>query len=190
VFNDDIIAPGKGFGAHPHENAEIVTIVLSGALRHEDSQGNKDILRPGEVQRMSAGSGIWHSEHNASQEEKLHLLQIWLTPKKINIAPSYEQKAVALGENKLVSVVSSDKKRGTIFINQDAEFFVGRFSKKTYIEHVMGKNTSVYFFVIEGTVLVNGKKLLKGDAAEVTDEKNIIIAAEKKSGVLMIEIEE
>ena len=96
VFNDDIVAAGKGFGAHPHDNAEVVTLVLEGALKHEDSEGNKGIIRAGEVQRMSTGKGIWHSEYNASERERVHFLQIWLEPNERDIQPSYEQRRIFL----------------------------------------------------------------------------------------------
>ena len=188
VFNDDIISAGKGFGAHPHENAEIVTIVLEGSLRHEDSQGNKGTVNAGEVQRMSAGTGIWHSEYNNSKEKNLHLLQIWLEPKELNTEPSYEQKFLEIKNNEMNKIISNDKKSKCVYINQDAEFFLTNLSKGIEINHIIQQNRNLYLFVIEGVISVDKINLAQEDSAEITNAKKIVIQAKEKSFLLLIEM--
>jgi hypothetical protein len=191
VFNDDIILPGKGFGAHPHENAEVVTIVLEGSLKHEDSQGNKGIIKPEEIQRMSAGTGIWHSEYNASNKDNLHLLQIWLEPKEFNIKPGYEQKSIRIKNNELIKIISNDHKLNLIKINQDVEFFLAYLDKMIKINHILKKDSDVYLFVIKGSISlnnINNTDLFHGDSAEITFAKNLVISSKEKSAILLIEM--
>ena len=188
VFNDDIISPGKGFGAHPHENAEIITLVLNGSLKHEDSQGNKGIIKAGEAQRISAGTGIWHSEYNNSKEENIRLLQIWLEPKEINAKPSYEQKSLKIENNKINKIISNDTKLGLIYINQDAEFFLANLDKGIKINHNIKSYGNIYLFVINGSISIDKMDLLEGDSAEISDLKILTINSKEKSSVLLIEI--
>ena len=129
VFNDDIVEPGKGFGAHFHDNMEIVSIVLEGALEHKDSMGNHGIIKSGEIQRISAGTGISHSEFNHSGKDRVHFLQIWVIPKETGIKPSYEQKSSELKKNKFIDAVSGGKNKDSIYMHQDANFSLGNFDK-------------------------------------------------------------
>src|SRR3989344_3753779 len=134
VLNDDIVEPGKGFGMHFHDNMEIISIVLEGALEHKDSMGNHGVIKAGEVQRISAGTGISHSEFNHSYKEKVHFLQVWIEPKETSLRPNYEQKRFDLKNNKLTTIVSGSKNKNTTYINQDAYFLIGNFDKNKTIE--------------------------------------------------------
>lgn len=150
VLNDDVIAPGMGFGTHPHDNMEIVTIPLEGALTHRDSMGNVHELRSGQVQAMSAGSGITHSEFNASDRDPVSLLQIWVSPKKRNVEPVYDQKSFEIAAETFTCLVSPDGRNGSLPINQDAYFFRGRFREGTSQSYTMqGPDNGVYIFMID-----------------------------------------
>src|SRR6195952_706652 len=154
VLNDDIIAGGAGFGTHPHDNMEIITIPLSGALEHKDSMGNIGVIKSGEVQVMSAGSGVTHSEYNHSQTEAANTLQIWLFPKERNIKPRYDQKNFneLLSPNQFTTLISPDKSEDTLWINQDATFSLGDFELGQKIDYtVKTPGNGVYIFVIEGS---------------------------------------
>jgi len=186
VLNDDIIAPDNGFGMHQHDNMEIVTIILEGALEHEDSMGNKEILRKGEVQRISAGSGITHSEVNASKG-KTKLLQIWIETKKRDIKPSYEQSKYELKNNEIKTIVSGKKVKNTLSIHQDAYFSIGKFEINKSMEYKL-KTRMAYVFVIEGNVEIEGKQLSRRDAIGITDTDKINITAKENSEFLIIEI--
>jgi redox-sensitive bicupin YhaK (pirin superfamily) len=191
VLNDDIIEPGKGFGLHPHENMEIVTIVLKGALEHKDSLGSHGVIRTGEVQRMSAGSGVKHSEYNHSKEESVHLLQIWVTPKEFDIDPSYEQKSFPMNEqkNRLYPIVSNIKNSNTLFIHQDATFSLGSFDAGVQIEkQTLSPKRGIYFFLINGEMDISDKKLKSGDALSISGEGTAKIKAIKPSYLLAIEV--
>lgn len=162
VLNDDIVIGGKGFPPHPHDNMEIVSIPLSGSLEHKDSEGNSSIIRSGEVQIMSAGTGIVHSEYNASPTEPVNFLQIWILPDKMGIAPRYEQKKFNVEERdgKFQTVVSPEKESGAVWINQNVTFSLAYGKKESNIPYIP-KNESggVYFFLISGSVEIGGKKL-------------------------------
>lgn len=191
VLNDDIFAPGKGFGFHSHDNMEIVTIVLEGELEHKDSEGNHGIIKPGEVQSMSAGSGITHSEFNHSKTKPLKLFQIWVETKELNIKPSYMQKNISdlLKKNKFSTIASGNKKDGGVYIHQDAKFLLGNFDKGTEVTHkLLGKNFGAYVFVISGEIGVGGEKLSARDAAEITQTKELTITSIKQSEILLIEV--
>ncbi|MEK6910539.1 MAG: pirin family protein [Nanoarchaeota archaeon] len=189
VFNDDIVKPGKGFGAHPHENAEIISLVLKGKLKHEDSKGNKGILNEGELQRISAGSGVWHSEFNASNTEEVHFLQIWIEPNKLNVSPSYEQKSIKNFEhNKLNLVVSGEDKKDIIQINQDASIFLGKFDEGKEIEYKIKNKRKVYLFVIGGKLIVNDNFIEMGDSALISDISLLNIRFNSNSEVMLIEV--
>jgi redox-sensitive bicupin YhaK (pirin superfamily) len=191
VLNDDLIAGGKGFGAHPHDNMEIVTIPLSGAIAHKDSTGTEGIIRKGDVQIMSAGSGITHSEFNASKSEELNLFQVWVFPKVKNIKPRYEQKTFDEKDrvNKWQIVVSPDEKDGGIWINQDAVFSLSHAAKETSLIY---KNkftdNGVYLMVIKGEVEVNSQVLNKRDAMEITGENEFSIHIKLDADLLAIEV--
>jgi len=192
VLNDDIIAAGAGFGTHPHDNMEIVTIPLSGAIEHKDSMGNIGVIRAGEIQAMSAGTGITHSEYNHSQTEDAKALQIWVFPKIRNIQPRYDQKNFEdlLEMNKLVTLVSPDKERkDTLWVNQDATFSIGDFEAENQVNYtVIRPENGVYLFVIEGSVKVGDKILNKRDALGVYDTDNVAIETQSNARILLIDI--
>jgi len=179
VLNDDIIAPDSGFGMHPHDNMEIVTIILQGALEHEDNMGNKSIIKKGEVQRISAGSGITHSEVNASKE-KTKMLQIWIETKKQNIKPSYEQTKYEIKFNEIKTIVSGKKIKNTLFIHQDAYFSIGKFKKNRSLEYKL-KTKMAYIFVIEGNIEIEGNPLSRRDAIGIKETDKINITANENS---------
>jgi redox-sensitive bicupin YhaK (pirin superfamily) len=191
VINDDLVESGKGFGTHPHENMEIVSIPLTGELRHQDSMGNTQLITAGEVQIMSAGTGIAHSEYNASDSDLVGFLQIWVLPKEIDIEPRYDQKVFAHAErrNEFQVVVSPDVEDGGVWINQDARFSLGDFdgdSASTYTVRKPGNG--VYFFVIEGSVTVAGEVLGRRDGLGVEDVSTIVINEARDSHLLAIEV--
>ncbi len=189
VLNDDTIDGGAGFPMHPHANMEIVTIVLEGALKHSDSMGNKGNIPAGDVQRMSAGTGITHSEANASKTVQAKLLQIWVIPREQNIEPSYEQKSFDKKErkNKFQIIVSPTGKG--LHINQDAYFLLGEFDKgKEASYKLTSTEHGVYVFIIKGKVKINGEELNERDAAGITETEKIELKALSDSEVLLIEV--
>jgi len=189
VLNDDIVEPGQGFGTHHHENMEIVSIVLDGALEHKDSTGNHGVIKKGEIQRISAGSGIMHSEYNHSKKEKVNFLQIWIYAKEQNIKPSYEQKNFNWKKNELKLVVSGNKKDGALYIHQDAFFSLGNLDKNKTIEYnLKEKNNGVYIFVIKGNITVGDEKLKDRDAIGISKMDKLKIAANKNAEILLIEV--
>ncbi|MET0283297.1 MAG: pirin family protein [Polyangiales bacterium] len=187
VINDDKVAAGRGFGTHPHRDMEIITYVLEGAVRHNDSMGTGSVIRPGEVQRMSAGTGVAHSEYNASDKELLHLLQIWIQPKQRGIPPSYEQKAFPRAEKqgKLRVVASPDGREGSVTIHADATVYAGLFEHGEQAEHRPEGHAWVH--VARGTVSVNGKTLSAGDGAAIEDE-NVRIEGIDAAEVLVFDL--
>lgn len=188
VLNDDFIDAGEGFGTHPHRDMEIVTIPLSGALQHADSTGRREIIRHGEVQIMSAGTGIAHSEMNASKNEPVTLLQIWVMPKKLGIDPRYDQRVFNTEDrkNKFQTVVSPNGEG--LYINQDAFFSLANLdSGKTLKYSLKGKDSAVYFFVINGAMDISGHTLDKRDAIGLADAE-ISLEALKDTELLAIEV--
>ncbi len=191
VLNDDIVAPGMGFGTHGHDNMEIVTIPLRGTLAHKDSLGSEGTIEYGEVQIMSAGSGIQHSEFNASATDEVNLLQIWVFPKVRNIEPRYDQKRFNLEEakNDFKLVVSPEKDLEAMWINQDAYFSLGDFDENKSFEYKINKlGNGVYIFVIEGEIELDGSFLNKRDAAGISETEVINFKANSSSTVLVIEV--
>lgn len=191
VLNDDIVQGGGGFGAHPHDNMEIVSIPLNGALAHKDSTGTDGIIQTGDVQIMSAGSGIRHSEYNNSKTNPVNFLQIWVFPKEKNIKPRYAQKNFDASErkNQWQVVVSPDEAEGGVWINQDSRFALTKLDKGKSIDFVSKfKGNGVYFFVIEGSIEVDGKKLNRRDAVGIAGLDKINIKAEADAEVLAIEV--
>ena len=191
VINDDIVAPARGFGTHPHENMEIISVPLSGCLRHKDTMGNEHVIKAGEVQAMSAGTGLQHSEYNHSQNEAVNFLQIWVYPKRKNIKPNYSQKEF-LEENrmnKIQLVVSPDGRDNTVEINQDAFFSrtqIGVGNELTYSKYL--KDNGVYFLILEGDIEVNVKSLSTKDGLGVMDADDLKLVAKSKSEVLIMEV--
>ncbi len=191
VLNDDIIEPGKGFGMHPHNNMEIITIILDGELQHKDSMGNGSVIKKNEVQVMSAGSGILHSEFNPSGTDKVNLLQIWIFPKVKNIKPRYDQKKFDPSErgNKIQTVVSGISKNGALYIHQDASLSLINLEKDLSIKYEnFKKGNAVYLFLIDGHIMFDGEDLFRRDAAGVNGTDEILIQAKEKSEILLIEV--
>lgn len=193
VLNDDIVAPAMGFGKHPHQNMEIITIPQQGALKHKDSMGNEGIIQSGDIQIMSAGSGVEHSEVNAHTTEPVKLFQVWVMPETANVAPRYDQKQIAplLKPNTLSTVVrpKSEAKDDDLWVHQQTWFNIGEFFETTDTEYNLHHAAhGAYVFVIEGTVVVANETLNKRDAIGVWDTDNIPITAHKGSKVLLIEV--
>lgn len=191
VINDDIVEPSKGFGTHPHENMEIISIPLSGSLKHEDSMGNQHIISAGEVQVMSAGTGITHSEYNNSESEDVNFLQIWVIPKITGIPPRYDQREINTNDsnNTFNAIVSPLGTEGIVNINQDAYFSIANIDADATIEYKKtGKDTGVYFFIISGNITIGETTLFTRDGVGITEEDNIKILAKEESRVLCMEI--
>lgn len=191
VLNDDIVAPGMGFGMHPHDNMEIITIPLRGSLQHRDDMGNTAVIKPGEVQVMSAGTGVLHSEFNPSKTEEVNLLQVWVFPNKKNVKPRYDQKLFSPDGrvNTLQLVVSPDEENGSLMVNQDTWFSLGSFEKDKSIEYAVHKNgNGVYAFVIEGEVKIGAVDLAKRDGLGISDTNKFTISAKSNAEVLFMEI--
>jgi redox-sensitive bicupin YhaK (pirin superfamily) len=190
VINEDRIAPGRGFGSHGHRDMEIVTYVLGGALAHRDSLGSGGVLGPGELQRMTAGSGITHSEFNASEAEPIHLYQIWLLPQQEGLEPSYEQKVFPESErrNRLRLVASPDGEDGSLTIRQDARLFLASFDAGQEIARELASDRHAWLQVLRGGVVLNGNTLAAGDGAALSGESALIVRAEGPSEVLLFDL--
>lgn len=191
VLNDDRVEPGQGFGTHGHDNMEIVTIPLSGTVAHRDSTGGEGTIQPGEIQIMSAGSGLTHSEFNASDTEALHLLQIWVFPKEMNIPPRYNQKMFSEEElsNSLRTIVSPDAVDGSLQIHQDARFSLGTLEAGTNISYlILQEGNGAYLFVIDGTVEAAGESLQKRDAIGISEAAHIELTATSQAKLVVIDV--
>ena len=189
VFNDDIVEPGEGFGTHPHDNMEIISIVLKGQLEHRDSMGNGSVINEGDVQVMSAGSGITHSEFNPSDSEKVNFLQLWIFPKERGIKPRYDQKRFNIEDNSVVKVVSGENDGDSLFINQDASIYRGKLSKdEEFTFKFKNKGYGAYLFVLEGSIILDDTTLNKRDAAGISDSDQFTIKSVKASEFILIEI--
>jgi redox-sensitive bicupin YhaK (pirin superfamily) len=190
VINEDRVAPGQGFGMHGHRDMEIITVVLEGALEHRDSLGNGEALRPGELQRMSAGTGIRHSEFNPSRTDPVHLFQIWLLPKQKGLAPSYEQKPFSEAErrDRLRLVASPDGRDGALTIHQDAELYLASLTPGASVSHPLASGRAAWLQVLRGAVNVNGQALRPSDGVAVTDESAVAIEAVDSAEVLLFDL--
>ncbi|GEQ85964.1 hypothetical protein ULMS_14720 [Patiriisocius marinistellae] len=193
VLNDDIIAPSMGFGEHPHKNMEIITIPQSGILKHKDSMGNEGIVKAGDIQVMSAGSGIEHSEINAKDNEELSLFQLWIFSNEQNVTPRYDQKKIQplLKTNRLTAIVKPRDKAldGEVWIHQDAYIHLGNFNKKTTTTFSLNsKAHGAYVYIINGNAEINNIKLNKRDAMGIWDVDLIEISVEKDSDLMLIEV--
>ncbi len=190
VINEDTVAPAKGFGTHPHRDMEIITYVLEGRVEHKDSLGNGSVILPGEVQRMSAGTGVTHSEFNPSPKEPLHLLQIWILPEKTNLRPSYEQKVFKLEEklNRLKLVASQDPKGNAVEIHQDANVYVSVLEKGMKVEHSLKKGRGAWLQVARGAVELNGHFLNQGDGASAEDESLLTVTGRQRAEILLFDL--
>jgi redox-sensitive bicupin YhaK (pirin superfamily) len=190
VINDDTVAPGQGFGTHPHRDMEIITYVLSGALQHKDSSGGGGVIRPGDVQRMSAGSGVVHSEFNASREEPVHFLQIWIVPDTRGIAPRYEQKQFPLSDRrgKFRLLASKGGRDGSVDIQQDANVFGALLDGDEKISFELTPSRRSWLHVARGSLDVNGKKLSAGDGAAIEGERLLALSGGRDAEVLLFDL--
>jgi hypothetical protein len=192
VINEDRIAPGTGFGTHGHRDMEIISYVLSGELAHRDTLGNVKGIPPGDVQRMSAGSGVMHSEFNHAKDRTTHFLQIWIQPNVTGVEPSYEQKRFADEEKrgKLRLVASSDGAQGSVRLNADARMYAGLFDGAEQASLALDANRPVYVHLVRGELSVNGKRLAGGDAARLQGEQQLTLSQGKDAEVLVFELTE
>ena len=190
VINEDRVAPGQGFPTHSHRDMEIITYILSGALEHRDSMGNGSVIRPGDVQRMSAGTGVSHSEFNPSESEAVHLLQIWIMPKARNLPSSYEEKAFAEDERRgrLRLVASEDGRDGSVTIQQDARLYAAILEPHAAVEHQFFEGRYGWAQIARGNVKLNDVAMNQGDGAAIRDEKIVRLVAEDNAEVLLFDL--
>lgn len=190
VINEDRVAPGEGFGKHPHRDMEIISYVLDGELEHKDSMGTGSIIRPGDVQRMSAGTGVTHSEYNPSPKNGVHFLQIWIEPENTGIKPSYEQKFFGPEEKrgKLRLLASPDGRDGSVTVHQDAELYAALIDGAEKVTHTLEDGRRAYVHVARGAVTVNGQALGSGDALKVDGEKQVVIEKGDNAEVLLFDL--
>ena len=190
VINEDFVAPTQGFGAHSHRDMEIITYVLAGALEHKDSMGTSSVIRPGEVQRMSAGTGVTHSEYNPSPDEPVHFLQIWIEPERTGLQPSYEQKEIPAAERrgKFRLIASRAGRDGSITIQQDAEMYVATLSAGEEISYGLKTGRHAWLQVLQGAGVVNETALEAGDGAAISGEERIVIRADRPSEVMLFDL--
>lgn len=189
VLNDDRVEAGQGFSTHPHKNMEIITIVLKGELAHKDSMGNTSAIKPGEVQVMSAGTGILHSEFNNKKDEAVELLQIWIIPNKMEVTPRYQQIQLTQPKDQFEQILSPNQNDAGVWIHQDAWFFLGKFDAKKTVKHnVKNVQNGLYIFVVDGEIMVEGNILSTRDAITFTDKQEISINTNEQSHILIIEV--
>lgn len=190
VINEDFVAPGAGFGTHPHDNMEIISYPVAGKIAHKDSAGHAATIGRNQVQFMSAGSGIAHSEFNPSQDETMHLLQIWIRPARENTEPRYEDRdfSTQLDSGNLALLVSPDGRDGSILIGQDAFLYGARLAQGGKVQHSLGKGRGGWLQLISGTVNVNGEMLSTGDAVAIEDVDTIAIEATEASEFLLFDL--
>jgi hypothetical protein len=190
VINEDRVIPGAGFGTHGHKDMEIITYVLEGAVEHKDSIGNGSIIQPGEVQKMSAGTGILHSEYNPSDTEAVHLLQIWIIPDKKGIKPSYEQQKFNLeaSSGKLQLIAAPEGKNGAVTLQQDVNLYAGMLQEGDRISYHLPKNRHAWLQVARGKVSLNGTSLDAGDGVAISNESDLNLIAENNAEVLLFDL--
>lgn len=190
VINEDRIAPGKGFGTHPHRDMEIVTYVIDGAIAHKDSMGNGTVITAGEIQRMTAGTGVQHSEFNHSQDKELHLLQIWIYPEKKGLEPGYEQTRFSREEklNRLRLVGSRDGRDGSITIHQDVDLYASVLEAGNKLSLELRPDRKVFVQVVDGDIAVNGQRLSAGDGAQMEDESALQVSALTEAEFLVFDM--
>lgn len=189
VINEDVVAPAGGFATHPHRDMEIVTWVLDGALEHRDSLGTGSVIRPGEVQRMSAGTGIRHSEFNSSKTDPVHLLQIWLLPERAGFPPSYEQRTVAFDAGTGLRLIASpDGRDGSVTLHQSADIWAARLAAGASATHALAAGRHAWVQVARGDVTLNGQALHAGDGAALSDEAAVTVRADSDAEVLVFDL--
>ncbi|MGZ3416462.1 MAG: pirin family protein [Polyangiales bacterium] len=190
VINEDKVAGGQGFGRHPHRDMEILSYVLEGSLGHKDSMGNGSVIKPGDVQRMSAGTGVAHSEMNPDPKNPVHFLQIWLLPEKQGMQPGYEQKAFSDEEKrgKLRLVASRDGRDGSVTIHSDVSLYASLLAPGDRVEHSLARNRNAWVQVLRGAIELNGKSLGTGDGAAISGEEALALTAKDHSEVLLFDL--
>jgi len=190
VINEDRIAPGKGFGTHPHKDMEIVTYVINGAIEHKDSMGNGTVITAGEVQRMTAGTGVQHSEFNHSENTELHLLQIWIFPEKNDLQPGYEQIPYSRDDklNQLKLVGTRDGRDGSITIHQDIDLYASVLEQDNDVTLDLSMDRKAFVQVVSGDIVVNGEQLSAGDGVQLADERSIAILASTDAEFLLFDM--
>ena len=187
VINEDRIAPGQGFGTHPHKDMEIVTYPITGAIEHKDSMGNGTVISAGEVQRMTAGTGVQHSEFNHSKDDELHLLQIWMFPEQKDLDPGYEQKMFSREEklNQLRLIASRDGRDGSVTVHQHVDLYASILETGTEVELAIADSNKVFVQVVRGDISVNGQDATAGDGVQITDQDQLIIAGQSEAEFLL-----
>jgi len=190
VINEDRVQPGQGFGTHGHRDMEIVSYVLEGALEHKDSMGNGSVLRPGFVQRMTAGTGVRHSEFNHSQSDLVHFLQIWIIPNKAGLEPGYEEKVFADAEKQgaLRLIASRDGREGSVVVHQDVDLYASLLAEGDELEHAARPGRKIWIQVVRGEVDVNGEMMQGGDGAAIADEKVLKIRGKSAAEILLFDM--
>ena len=190
VINEDRVAPGGGFGTHGHRDMEIITYVLDGALQHRDSMGNGSIIRPGDVQRMTAGTGVTHSEFNPSAGEQVHLLQIWILPERSGLPPGYEQRTFSADERRgrLKLVASRSARDGSLAVHQDADLFAALLSPGQELVHALGPKRHAWVQVARGALAVNGTEVAAGDGVALSEEPRVVLRAEQPTEILLFDL--
>ena len=190
VINEDRVAPDQGFPTHSHRDMEIITYILSGSLQHRDNMENGSVIRPGDVQRMTAGTGVAHSEFNPSKTESVHLLQIWILPRARNLPPGYEQKFFSDEERRgrLRLIASPDGQDGSVKINQDARVYAGMPEVNQSVEHRQAEDRHAWIQVARGTLNLNGVELHQGDGAAVSNEPRLVIVAHDEAELLLFDL--
>jgi len=190
VINEDRIAPGQGFGTHPHKDMEIVTYPISGAIEHKDSMGNGTVISAGEVQRMTAGSGVQHSEFNHSRNEELHLLQIWMFPEKKDLEPGYEQKMFARDDklNQLRLIASRDGRNGSVTVHQRVDLYASVLQEDNELEMGIAESNKVFVQVVSGEITVNGQVVTGGDGVQLSEESHLTIGCQVEAEFLVFDM--
>jgi redox-sensitive bicupin YhaK (pirin superfamily) len=190
VINEDRVQPGHGFPTHSHRDMEIITYILSGALEHRDSMGNGSVIRPGDVQRMSAGTGVSHSEFNPSDTETVHLLQIWILPERRDLPPSYEEKAFSDGDRRgrLRLIAASDGREDSVTIHQDTQLYATVLNAGQTVVHSLSEGRHAWLQIARGRVSLNEMELKQGDGAAVSNESELTIAAHDQADVLLFDL--
>jgi hypothetical protein len=188
VINEDRVAPGRGFGTHPHRDMEILSYVIEGALEHKDSMGTGSVIRPGDVQRMSAGTGVLHSEFNASKEVPVHFLQIWILPEEARLPPSYEQKRFGDEEKqgRLRAVAARDGRDGALTVHQDVTVYAGLLAAGEVVRHPLAPGRHAWVQVVRGAIDLGGQPLSAGDGASVSDEAELALGARDGAAEVLV----
>ena len=190
VINEDRIAPGQGFGTHPHKDMEIVTYPIAGAIEHKDSMGNGTVISAGEIQRMTAGTGVQHSEFNHSKDDELHLLQIWMFPEQKDLEPGYEQKMFSREEklNQLRLIASRDGRDGSVTVHQHVDLYASILETGAEVELVIADSNKVFVQVVRGDISVNGQDATAGDGAQITNQDQLMITGQSEAEFLLFDM--